>query len=144
MPQQREQEADQRRKQEALQGAMAALREELSGSQAQLTELLQPAFNDPAALQSRRDELASAAREFEIDWMDCHGRLNAAIKDLYRAQPHPKKRCNTATTAHPFCSFPCGSKPFLCPFKIRRARPTPNYGCASIRTTSPFIPMKQF
>ena len=106
VPQQREQEADQRRKQEALQGAMAALREELSGSQAQLTELLQPAFNDPAALQSRRDELASAAREFEIDWMDCHGRLNAAIKDLYRAQPHPKEALQHCDDRTPFLLFP--------------------------------------
>ncbi len=114
-----EQEATQRRKQEALQAELEALREELRGSQARLTELLQPAFHDTEALQARRNELESAAKEFKVDWIECDSRLNAAIRDLYREDPHPKDALRHLDDRIPFLLFPVRLETIFVPVQDR-------------------------
>ena len=86
------QEEIQQRKREELEGKLKDLREELSSAQGELTELLQPAFDDLNAVDARRDEIESAIKRTEIDCGDCEGQLSAAIGDLYQENP-PPKRC---------------------------------------------------
>ncbi|MGE0469552.1 MAG: hypothetical protein AB7L09_12300 [Nitrospira sp.] len=101
-----EQEATQRRKQETSQAERDSLREELRGAQGRLTERLQPAFHDTQALDGRRTELESAAKNFKVEWIDYDTRLNAAIRDLHRENPHPKYALQGLDDRIPFLLFP--------------------------------------
>jgi hypothetical protein len=101
-----EQEPGQRRHQGALQAESEALREELRGSQAQLTELLQPAFRDAEALKVRQSELEAAVKDLAARWAECDGCLSTAIGDLYREHPDPKDALRRLNDRTPFLLFP--------------------------------------
>jgi archaellum component FlaC len=95
-----------RQRQEELNTGINALREDLRGDQGSLTELLQPAFKDVASLDSRKAEISASIERSKSDCGDCEGELTAAIKDIYRLDPHPRVSLAHLDDRIPFLLLP--------------------------------------
>jgi hypothetical protein len=101
-----EQEDAQHRKREELQRKIEAVREELGSAQAELTELLQPAFADSEAIATRRGKIESDIERGQVACADCKGELTAAIGDLYPKDGHPRGPLLQLDDRIPFLLFP--------------------------------------
>jgi hypothetical protein len=101
-----EDERNKRQRQEELKAETDALREDLRGNQGRLTELLQPAFKDAASLDSRKNDLTASIEHSKSDCGDCESELTAAIKDIYRLDPHPRNSLAHLDDRIPFLLLP--------------------------------------
>ncbi|MGI9069300.1 MAG: hypothetical protein ACR2HX_23230 [Pyrinomonadaceae bacterium] len=101
-----EEEQNKRQKREQLKAEIERLREELRGNQGRLTELSQPAFQDTQALDRRQREIESRIDRLRADCSDCDGKLNAAIGDIYRRDPHPRGALAHVDDRIPFLLLP--------------------------------------
>lgn len=100
-----EQEDEQRRRREELQADIERLREQLRSTQAQLVDLLQPAFPNRDALQAEHADAETAGQRLQDNCRDCEGKLHDAIVELY-SDPHPRAGLRSLDDATPFLLFP--------------------------------------
>ncbi len=101
-----EEEAAKRRQEEELKARIDALREDLRGEQGRLAELLQPSFQDPATLDGQRHEIEVATERLQAECGDCDVKLQSAIADLYRENPHPRVNLARLDDQIPFLLLP--------------------------------------
>ena len=99
-------EQNKRQKREEIKAEIERLREELRGNQGGLTELSQPAFQDAERLDGQQREIESRIDRLLADCGDCDGKLNAAIGDIYRRDPHPRGSLAHLDDRIPFLLLP--------------------------------------
>jgi len=99
-----EKQGKQQRRDE-LKRSMDDLRQQLRDTQGQLTELLQPSFQNTDAVESKRKEILATSERLKNNCGDCEGDLHKAIGDLY-VNPHPREGLANLDDRTPFLLLP--------------------------------------
>jgi len=117
-----EKQGKQQRRDE-LKRSMDDLRQQLRDTQGQLTELLQPSFQNTDAVESKRKEILATSERLKNNCGDCEGDLHKAIGDLY-VNPHPREGLANLDDRTPFLLLPVRIETIFVPSELKTADAT--------------------
>ncbi|HEY3578957.1 MAG TPA: hypothetical protein VGK82_00365 [Pyrinomonadaceae bacterium] len=116
-------EAERQQKQQRrdeLKQSMDQLREQLRDVQGQLTDQLQPSFQDPDSVAGKRREILATIERLKNSCGDCEGQLHDAIGGLY-VNPHPRDGLANLDDHTPFLLLPVRIETIFVPLAGRAA-----------------------